>query len=56
MVEQKSKNKSNKHYRYFIDKNLEESLFMDEHTFDEFDIVRGQKKVESSGLLSFFEN
>lgn len=31
----------NKHYRYFIDSPLEESGFIDENTFDEFDIMRG---------------
>ncbi len=41
MIEQKRANKSKKHYRYFIDKNLEDSVFIDVHTFDEFEIMHG---------------
>lgn len=41
-------NKVNKHYRYFVDSTLEESLFIDLNTFDQFDIKRGTRLVKDS--------
>jgi hypothetical protein len=37
------KGKPKRHYRFFINKPLEESEFLDVKTFDEFDIVRGRR-------------
>jgi hypothetical protein len=36
-------NKVNKHYRYYVDEELESTPFMDKDTFDEFNILRGNK-------------
>ena len=36
-----------KHYRYYVDKPLEDSIFMDKNT-DEFDVKRGKRVVEDS--------
>lgn len=35
--------KVSKHYRYFVDTPLEDSKFIDDNTFDEFDIMRGNR-------------
>jgi len=40
-----------KHYRYIVDTPLEESLFIDKNTFDEFEILRGSRVTESSVFL-----
>lgn len=45
--------KKKKHYRHFIDTELEKSRFMDKHTFDEFNITRGKRLAEEN---SFFSN
>ena len=37
-----------KHYRYFVDDELEKSPFMDKDTFDEFTVTRGKRKVEET--------
>lgn len=36
-------NKVNKHYRYYVSTELENSLFVDSNTFDEFLITRGTR-------------
>jgi len=41
-------NKVNKHYRYYVDCSLEESVFIDLNTFDQFNIQRGTRLVKES--------
>lgn len=43
-------NETKKHYRYFIDKELENSPFLKESPFDEFTIMRGQR-INKNTLL-----
>ena len=40
-----------KHYRYFLDTNLEDSPFIDKSTFDEYDIMRGSRVTHNSVFL-----
>ncbi len=37
-----------KHYRYLVNKPLEQSEFVDKHTFDEFTIRRGKRIAEDT--------
>ena len=37
-----------RHYRYFVNTELEHTKFMDKNTFDEFKILRGKRIVEDS--------
>ena len=37
-----------KHYRYLVRKPLEQSVFVDKHTFDEFTIRRGKRVAEDT--------
>ncbi len=37
---------SRKHYRYYVNKNLENTLFVDKNTFDEFLIMRGNQQIK----------
>ena len=39
-----------KHYRFFVDKELEQTEFMDSNTFDEFEIKRG-KRIKSDWVF-----
>ena len=52
-------NQTTKHYRFYVDDELENTDFMDKNTFDEFDIMRGKRCTEDalfSKLLGNSEN
>lgn len=40
-----------KHYRHFVNCNLEETKFMDKLTFDEFNITRGKRLLTENTIL-----
>ena len=40
---EKMKEKINKHYRYYVDKELEKTDFLDDYLFNEYDIMRGKR-------------
>lgn len=51
---EKMKEKINKHYRYYVDKELEKTDFLDDYLFNEYDIMRGKRFNVDQG--NFFEN
>lgn len=51
--EDKLKNQTNKHYRYYINTELEKSGFMNQNLFSQFPIFKGKRFVEED-FLDFF--
>lgn len=48
---EKMKENINKHYRYYVDKELEKTDFLDPYLFNEYDIMRGKRFNVNQGHL-----